>query len=161
MNLNDNFGALSLNPIEGPGHGIAQIRASLSLRSEWDSELVSPQKLGQIATDLGIGHFSKDDILGLWRIGLLRADCVESEPSPQIHELVSLEFDSRHLDLRAIVTRKKGYGSSMSKKSKARTSVPNLLRDYGAQVKMSRIELQRNQPVNLRGRPTFNAISAE
>ena len=130
MNLNNNFGALSFNPLEGPGHGIAQLRANLSLRSEWDSELVSPQKLGQIASDLGIGHFSKDDILGLWRIGLLRADCVESEAPPQINGLRSLKFVSQHLDLRAIVTKQKGYGSSMSKKSKVRTSaddpLPNL-----------------------------------
>jgi hypothetical protein len=127
MNLNNNFGALSFNPLEGPGHGIAQLRANLSLRSEWDSELVSPQKLGQIASDLGIGHFSKDDILGLWRIGLLRADCVESEASSQTKGLVSLKFDSRHLDVRAMATKQKGYGSSMSKNSKARTSVDDSL----------------------------------
>ncbi|WP_133246247.1 hypothetical protein [Acidovorax sp. 99] len=127
MNLSNNFGALSFNPIEGPGYGIAQLRAYLSLKSEWDSELVSPQKLGQIASDLGIGQFSKDDILGLWRIGLLRADCVECEKSPQIDGLNSLNFDSRHLDLRAIVTKQKGYGSSMSKKSKVRNSVDDSL----------------------------------
>lgn len=122
MNLNNNFGAISFNPLEGPGHGIAQLRASLSLRSEWVSELVSPQKLGQIAGDLGIGHFTRDDIVGLWRIGLLRADCIESEVPPQNDGLLALKLDSRHLDLRAIVTKQKGYGSSMSKKSKDRTS---------------------------------------
>lgn len=130
MNLDNDFGRLSFIPLEGPGYGIAQLRENLSIRSEWDSELVSPQKLGQIASNLGIGHFSKDDILGLWRIGILRADCVESEHPPQINGLTSLKFDSRHLDLRAIVTRQKGYGSSLSRKSKARTSadhpLPNL-----------------------------------
>ena len=130
MNLNNNFGALTFNPLEGPGHGIAQLRESLSLRSEWDSELVSPQKLGQIASDLGIGHFSKDDIFGLWRIGLLRADCVESETLPQTSGLLSLKFGTRHLDLRSMVTKQKGYGSSMSKRSKVRNSaadpLPNL-----------------------------------
>jgi len=50
MNLNNNFGALSFNALEGPGHGIAQLRANLLLRSEWDFELVSDQKLGQIAS---------------------------------------------------------------------------------------------------------------
>lgn len=130
MNLNDNFGTLSFNPIVGPGHGIAQLRANLLFRSEWDSALVSPQKLGQIASDLGIGRFSEDEILGLWRIGLLRADCVESESPPQDDGLLSLNFDSRHLDLRALITKQKGYGSSLSKKSKVRTSaadpLPNL-----------------------------------
>ena len=131
MNLNNNFGALSFNPLEGPGHGIAQLRASLSLRSEWDSELVSPQKLGQIAGDLGIGHFSMDDILGLWRIGLLRADRVESDAPLEYDGLLSLQFDSRHLDLRAIVTKQRGYGSSMSKKSKVSTSFADPLPNLG------------------------------
>lgn len=130
MNLNNNNGALSFNPIEGPTNGIAQLRSHLLLRSEWHSELVSAQKLGEIARDLGIGRFSKDDINGLWRIGLLRADCVESAVPPQIKGLLSLERDSEYLDLRTIVTKQKGYGSSMSKKSKRRTPAdeapPNL-----------------------------------
>ena len=121
MNWNNNFGALSFNPLEGPGHDMAQLRANLSLKSEWDSELVPPEKLGQIANDLGIGHFSKDDILGLWRIGLLRADSVEGEDIPQNQGLLPLQCDSQHLDLRAIVTKQKGYGSSISRKLKSRT----------------------------------------
>lgn len=130
MDLKNNFGSLSLNPIEGPGHGTAQLRAILSLRSEWNSELVSAQKLGQIANDIGIGHFSKDDVLGLWRIGLLRADFVESEESLRTKGLLLHEYESQYVDLRAIVTKQKGYGSSMSKKSKGKTPadepLPNL-----------------------------------
>ena len=127
MNLNDNFGALSFNPIEGPVHGMAHIRAQLSLRSEWHSELVSAQKLGEIARDLGIGHFSKNDISGLWRIGMLRADYVESEESPQIKGLLTLEFNSQYLDLRAIVTKQNGYGSSISKNLKRRNTAEESL----------------------------------
>ncbi|WP_133066276.1 hypothetical protein [Acidovorax kalamii] len=105
MNLSNNFGVASFNPIEGPGYEIAQLRRHLSLTSKWDSELVSPQRFGQIASDRGIGQFAKDDILGLWRIGLLRADCVEGENSPQIDRLTLFNFDSRHLNLRTIVTK--------------------------------------------------------
>lgn len=122
---------LSQNPIEGPGPGIAALRTNLSLRSEWRSELVSAQKLGQLANNLGFGHFSKDDILGLWQIGLLRADCVESAQPIQIAGISPLERDSLYLDSRAAEPKPEGYGSSMPQRStdplSNSDSRPNLL----------------------------------
>jgi hypothetical protein len=118
-----NSDALSQNPIEGPGPGIAQLRADLTLRPEWTSELVSAQKLGQIANDLGFGNFSKHDILGLWHIGLLRADYVESERPMQIAGLIPVERGGpQYLDIRAMEPRPEGYGSSMPEQSKDKAS---------------------------------------
>lgn len=105
--------ALSETPIEGPGPGLAQLRSDLTLRSEWISELVSVQKLGQFAADLGFGNFSEDDIRGLWHIGLLRADYVETEHPIQITGLVPLGGGRQYLDLRGMEPRPGGYGSSI------------------------------------------------
>lgn len=130
MILKNHQDALCFTHIEGPMLGIAQLRAHLSLCSEWPRGLVSAQKLGEIARDLGMGHFSKDDINGLWRIGLLRADRVESESALNIKGLLSLEHGSEYLDLRTIATKEKGHGGSISKKAKETTAadeaLPNL-----------------------------------
>lgn len=109
---------LSQNPIEGPGPGIAALRSALALRSEWTSQLVSAQKLGQIAKDLGLGTFSGDDILGLWHIGLLRADHVEYQLQPAVLGLVPLNDRSQYLDLRVMHQKPEGYGSSMPERLK-------------------------------------------
>lgn len=114
--------ALSQNSIEGPGPGIAELRAALALRTEWISQLVSAQKLGQIAKDLGLGNFSKDDILGLWHIGLLRADFVKHQTQQTVLGLVPLGNDSQYLDLRVMQQRPEGYGSSMPERSKEESS---------------------------------------
>ena len=110
--------ALSQNPIEGPGPGIAELRAALALRSEWTSQLISAQELGQTAKNLGLGTFSEDDIVGLWHIGLLRADLVESRLQQANPGLISLEKNAQYLDLRVMLPMSDGYGGSMPKLSK-------------------------------------------
>ena len=117
-----NAEALSQNPILGPGPGIAELRADLALRPEWTSELVDAQRLGQIAKELNIGNFSEDDIFGLWHIGLLRADYVESDQPIQIAGLFPLECLSQYVDLRTLMPKPEGYGSSMSKQSTEKSS---------------------------------------
>lgn len=49
---------------------------------------VDAAKLGQIAWKLGFGHFRDDDILALWRIGILRADLIRSDASIHIEGLL-------------------------------------------------------------------------
>jgi hypothetical protein len=105
----------SQQPIEGPGPQLAQLRAQLAAAPEWTSELVDAQKLCQIAGQLGFGHFSDDDICGLWRIGLLRADLVRSEQPLSMPGLIPVDVQTMagYVDVRPMALRPDGYGSSM------------------------------------------------
>lgn len=100
---------------EEPGADLAQLRTELAVASEWTSSLVDSRKLAQIAGQLGFGHFSEDDICGLWRIGLFRADLVRSEGQTRKPGLVPLhpEETQTYVDVRTMGPRPAGYGSSM------------------------------------------------
>ena len=86
--------ALSQNPIVGPGPGIAELRAVLALRPDWANQLISARKLGETAENFGLGNFSEDDILGLWQIGILRADFIEHHRQQADSGLVLLKNDA-------------------------------------------------------------------
>jgi len=107
------------------------LRADLTSRSEWLGELVSAQKLGQLVADLGFGNFSEDDIRGLWHIGLLRADHVESKHPIHTAGLVSLGGGPQYVDLRSMESRLGGYGSTMpmqpAEKQSDNTLLPELM----------------------------------
>ena len=106
-----------MNVAKNPEAGIDQLRAALSHHSEWKNELVSAEKLGRTTESLGFGHFSETDIVGLWKIGILRADYLESSETISIAGVIPLEPKSLYLDSRVMKHRPKGYGSTIPKRS--------------------------------------------
>jgi hypothetical protein len=83
----------------------------------WRGRLLDPEKLAALAELLGFGWFTPDDIRGLWRIGLLRADLVSSESPIDVSGFIPVGSvaisDRRHYcDVRTIAYRPSGYGSS-------------------------------------------------
>lgn len=92
------------------------LRASLAAWQEWDSELVDAAKLGQIAQQLGFGHFFDDDVHALWRIGLLRADRVTSRTAVSMPGLITVASheETCYVDTRVMAQRPDGYGSNLT-----------------------------------------------
>ncbi len=95
------------------------LRAAL-IRSEpaWRGQLLSADSLAKRAEKLGVGSFRAEDILGLWKIGLLRADVVWSKTALDSEGLLRLGIvdsdDSlAYLDTRQLEHRSQGYGSSL------------------------------------------------
>lgn len=131
MNLQTRSEKVSFVPIEGPGAGVAELRRLLTCQAEWTQELVSAQKLGQMAHDFGLGNFSREDVFGLWHIGLLRADYVDGLQFPHRNGLTFLESKSLHMDTGAMESRPEGYGSSLPERSREapsdNDSLPELL----------------------------------
>lgn len=83
----------------------------------WRTRLLDPEKFAALARALGLGFFTEDDIHGLWRIGLLRADLVSSDATIDLDGLLQVRpmvdtgsFD--YCDIRTIKHRPGGYGSS-------------------------------------------------
>jgi len=118
MNTSTRSEENSFFPVEGTGVCVAELRRHLSCQAEWRHELIPAQKLGQMAHDFGLGNFSGEDVHGLWRIGLLRADYVDGLHFSQRNGLTFFESESFHMDMGAIEPRPEGYGSSMPERSK-------------------------------------------
>lgn len=83
----------------------------------WRGRLLDPEKFAALAKLLGFGWFTQDDIRGLWRIGLLRADLVSSDSAIEASGLLpvgSVADSDRwdYSDARIITHRPNGYGSS-------------------------------------------------
>lgn len=72
-------------------------------------------KLGSTAQKLGFGHCRDDDILALWRIGILRADIVTSEAPASVEGLLQVEAPEgmRYIDRRLPARRAEGAPSSV------------------------------------------------
>lgn len=79
--------------------------------------------LGSLAKELGLGSFSRDEIVGLWQIGLLRADLVLADRSIEMPGLTLLSSNdeevSVHLDCRVIEHRQAGFGGALRVESDA------------------------------------------
>lgn len=94
------------------------LRVEVAKTSEaWRGRLLDPEKLAALAKLLGFGWFTPDDIRGLWRTGLLRADLVSSETPIDVSGFISVGSvaisDRReYCDVRTIAHRPSGYGSS-------------------------------------------------
>jgi hypothetical protein len=73
--------------------------------------------LARLAKDLALGSFSSDDIVGLWRIGLLRADLVHTVRPLEAPGVMPLSQGADgsvlQLDSRVIEHRAQGYGGAL------------------------------------------------
>lgn len=94
------------------------VRIETALDSKvWGKRLLKPEDLAKYANDMDLGHFTPSDIIGLWKIGLLRADLILSdEPIADLGlkelENISGEYKHAYCDFRHIKNRREGYGSS-------------------------------------------------
>ncbi len=87
---------------------------------QWLSRLVDAEQLANLARSMGLGWFTKEDIDGLWTIGLLRADIVSSTVPVHIPSLLQLDAvgdqsSFSYADAREMEHRSEGYGSSIGK----------------------------------------------
>lgn len=89
---------------------LSDLRCSLAAWQGWESVPVDAAKLGSTAHKLGFGHFRDDDILALWRIGILRADVVTGETPATVEGLLQVEVSEgmRHVDMRLPARRAEG-----------------------------------------------------
>ena len=76
---------------------LSDLRTSLAAWQSWESVPVDAAKLGSTAQKLGFGHFRDEDILALWRIGILRADVVTSEAPASVEGLLFARSAHRYL----------------------------------------------------------------
>jgi hypothetical protein len=94
------------------------LRVEVARTSEaWRGRLLDPGRFAAFAKLLGFGLFTQDDIRGLWRIGLLRADLVSSDTPIDVSGLLSVGTVANsdriaYCDARRIEHRLGGYGSS-------------------------------------------------
>jgi hypothetical protein len=88
-------------------------RSCLAGWSAWETVPADAAKLGHIAWKLGFGHFRDDDIRALWRIGLLRADCVTANAPVSLPEFlpVAMQECARYIDTRIVSRRSEGKPS--------------------------------------------------
>lgn len=104
-----------------PAITLEALRVEVAKTSEaWRGRLLDPEKLAALAKLLGFGWFTQDDIRGLWRIGLLRADLVSSDTRIDVTGLlpvgsITVPDRSDYCDVRTIARRPSGYGSSFGK----------------------------------------------
>ena len=80
-----------------------QIRGSLARIFERGAPgALRAEGLWSLAKELGLGSFSRDEIVGLWQMGLLRADLVRADRSIERPGFTLLSSDddgvSVHLD---------------------------------------------------------------
>jgi hypothetical protein len=84
----------------------------------WQFDLLTPQQLWQFAKDRDITVFGADTVIGLWRMGMLRAELITATiklDMPSM-ELVSEENDVFvYFDKRKVEQRVEGYGGSLSR----------------------------------------------
>jgi hypothetical protein len=85
----------------------------------WHDRLLRPEQLAKLAQTLGLGWFSDEDVAGLWRIGMLRADFVSLPAACDHPGLLSLHMPDLdesfcYVDARTIQHRTDGYGSSFT-----------------------------------------------
>lgn len=85
----------------------------------WQDRLLRPEQLAKFAQTLGLGWFSDEDVAGLWRIGMLRADFVSLPVACDRPGLLSLHMHGVdksfcYVDARTIQHRADGYGSSFT-----------------------------------------------
>lgn len=68
---------------------LAQLRQLLAARPEtWQHRLHSPPDLASRCRDFGVAGANEGVVMGLWRLGLLRADVVTSESALEIDGLI-------------------------------------------------------------------------
>jgi hypothetical protein len=96
-----------------------RVEVALSWK-QWLSRLVDAEHLANLARSMGLGWFSEEDIVGLWTIGLMRADLVSSIAPVDIPSLLPLDVFSdegvfSYTDSRTIEHRSEGYGSSIGR----------------------------------------------
>ena len=76
-----------------------------------------PDGLGKLAREVGLGSFAESDIVGLWRMGLLRADMIRADHSIDRPDLTLLTQDGDgallYLDTRVIENRSCGHGGAL------------------------------------------------
>lgn len=102
---------------------LLDLRAEAACTSEsWRRRLLGPEQLAKLANSMGLGLFTAEQIVGLWSIGMLRADlvsCVKEIVNPSLYSLCSSGiFDTpTYCDGRKLERREQGYGSSISEMS--------------------------------------------
>lgn len=100
---------------------LSELRAEVAQSWEpWLNRLLDAEHLAKLAQSMGLGWFREEDVVGLWSIGLLRADLVSSATTIDIPSL--LPFSMRtgdkaysYYDARRMEHRSEGYGSSIGK----------------------------------------------
>jgi hypothetical protein len=98
---------------------LEQIRAEVVIGFEnWRRRLLTPEALANLAKDLGLGWFTASDVVGLWKIGLLRADLVIGDVPMNYSGLIPLEglneaYEYAYCDFRRLEHRPEGYGSAL------------------------------------------------
>ena len=97
---------------------IDQLRGALAQLSDSGvTGALRPEGLGNLAKELGLGSFSGDDIVGLWHIGLMRADLVRADCAIERSGLTLLKREddgcSLYLDSRVIQHRIEGHGGAL------------------------------------------------
>lgn len=95
------------------------LRVDLVRASEsWQRGLLSSDGLAKLAKELGLGWFTEQDVLGLWRIGLLRADFISARRKLETSNLLLVDENVNtgtfiYCDNRVMDHRADGYGSSL------------------------------------------------
>jgi len=99
----------------------SNLQARIALASvERPDGLLLPEQLAKLAQTLGMGWFSGEDVVGLWRTGILRADFVSLPAACDLTGLLPLrtspEVDGSvcYVDARTIQHRPDGFGSSFA-----------------------------------------------
>ena len=76
-----------------------------------------PEGLGNLAKELGLGSFSGDDIVGLWHMGLMRADLLRADRAIERPGLTLLKQEDDgcllYLDSRIVQHRIEGHGGAL------------------------------------------------
>lgn len=94
------------------------LRFALATAPElWQYELLSARQMGVFASKLGVEVSDQETILGLWRVGLLRADLVVSDVQIAVPGLTTTKRLRRlntYLDHRCIHHRPSGFGGILA-----------------------------------------------
>ncbi len=98
--------------------GLDQLRGALTQLSDGGLPgALRPDGLGNLAKELGLGSFSGDDIVGLWHMGLLRADLVRANRAIERSGLTLLKQEDDgcliYLDSRVLQHRIEGHGGAL------------------------------------------------
>lgn len=97
---------------------IDQLRGALAQLSDSGvTGALRPEGLGNLAKELGLGSFSGDDIVGLWHMGLMRADLLRADRAIERPGLTLLKQEDDgcllYLDSRIVQHRIEGHGGAL------------------------------------------------